>query len=197
MKKILIVELILLFAGCAGKNHSSPTMAQQSGQMGVQLKAGPQAIAKANNPAAPANAQQKTSIGKGKAIINTQNSPTDTDSFWVETIDVDGNGTVETASLLWDDEDRVLFISYEDNFVCKNGGAGSGAILMGINGAGNPRKRLVGSGFYVVELDKSECGAQEAGLWGCRFDANGNPTTCGVAILDEKNDDIIIVTASE
>src|ERR1700757_1920641 len=121
MKKILIVGLVLFFVGCTGKSHSSSSMAQQSGQTGVQLKADPQAMAKANNPIPPANAQQKTSIGKGKATINTQNSPTDTDSFWVETIDVDGNGTVETASLLWDDEDRVLFISYQDTFNCKNG----------------------------------------------------------------------------
>ena len=197
MKKVLMVGLILLFAGCAREKHTSPSMSQQSGQTGVQLKAGPQAMAKANNPTPPANAQQKTSIGKGKATINTKNSPTDTDSFWVESIDVDGNGTIETANLLWDDEDKVLFISYEDNFKCKNGAPGSGSILMGINGAGNPRKRPAGSGFYVVDFDKSECGMQEAGLWGCRFDANGNPTTCGVAILDEKNDDIIIVTATE
>jgi hypothetical protein len=200
MKRLTQISTILaliLFAGCAGKNNSSPSMAQQGGQMGVQLKPGPQAIAKANNPAPSANAQQKTSIGKGRATINTQNSPTDTDSFWVESIDVDGNGTVETANLLWDDEDRVLFISYEDDFKCKNGGTGSGSILMGINGADNPRKRPAGSGFYVVDFDKSECGMQEAGLWGCRFDVNGNPTTCGVAILDEKNDDIIIVTVSK
>jgi hypothetical protein len=197
MKRILIVGLVLFFVGCAGKNPSSSSTAQQSSQVGVQLNAGPQAIAKATNPTPLPNAQQKTSIGNGKATINTQNSPTDTDSFWVETIDVDGDGDVETANLLWDDEDRVLFISYEDDFKCKNGATGSGTILMGINAAGNPRKRPAGSGFYVVDLDKSECGAQEASLWGCKFNANGNPTVCGAAVIDDKNDDIIIVTASE
>ena len=174
-----------------------PSMAQQSGQTGVQLKPNTQTMTKANNPAPPANAQQKTSAGKGSASIGTKNAPTDTDSFWVESIDVDGNGDVETADLLWDDEDKVLLIYYEDDFTCKDGKPGSGAILIGINGADNPRKRPAGSGFYIVSLDEGECGAQEAGLWGCKFDANGNATACGVAVLDEKNDDLVIVTVSE
>src|SRR3990170_8771770 len=175
-----------------------PCMAQQNGQTGVQLKPNTQTMTKANNPAPPANAQQKTSAGKGSASIGTKNSPDDTDSFWVESIDVDGNGDVETADLLWDDEDKVLLIYYEDDFTCNNGTTGSaGAILMGINGADNPRKRPAGSGFYMVSLDEGECGAQEAGLWGCKFDAKGNNTACGVAVLDEKNDDLVIVTVSE
>ncbi|MGH7802370.1 MAG: hypothetical protein ACREOW_17375 [Thermodesulfobacteriota bacterium] len=173
------------------------SMAQQSGQTGVQLKPGTQAMSKANDPAPPANAKQKSSAGKGSATIGTKNSPTDTDSFWVESIDVDGNGDVETADLLWDDEDKVLLIYYEDDFTCDNGAPGSGGILMGINGADNPRKRPAGSGFYVVSLDEGECGAEEASLWGCKFDATGNETACGVAVLDEKNDDLVIVTASE
>jgi hypothetical protein len=34
-----------------------------------------------------------------------------------------------------------------------------------------------------------------AGVYGCKFDAKGNPTACGVAIVDDKNDDIVIGTA--
>ena len=148
--QISITAVALIFATllCA-----LPSMAQQGNQMGAQLKPGTQAMAKSNNPAPPANAEQKASAGKGSATIGTKNTPTDTDSFWVESIDVDGNGDVETADLLWDDEDKVLFIYYEDDFTCKNGAAGSGVILMGINGADNPRKRPAGSGFYMVSLD--------------------------------------------
>ena len=195
MKKILILALILL-AGCAGKNDSSPSMSQQGGQMGAQLKPGPQVTAMANNPVPPANAQQQTSVGEGSMTMGTNNSPTDTDSYWEESIDVDGNGDVETADFLWDDEDKILLIYYEDDFTCDNGAPGSGATLMGINGADNPRGRPAGSGFYIVSLDESECGAQEAALWGCKFDASGNDTACGIAALDEKNDDLVIVTAS-
>jgi len=197
MKKIVQISTTAVTLIFGALLCALPSMAQQGGQTGVQLKPNTQTMTKANNPAPPANAQQKTSAGKGSASIGTKNAPTDTDSFWVESIDVDGNGDVETADLLWDDEDKVLLIYYEDDFTCKNGAVGSGAILMGINGADNPRKRPAGSGFYIVSLDEGECGAEEAGLWGCKFDANGNATACGVAVLDEKNDDLVIVTVSE
>jgi hypothetical protein len=49
----------------------------------------------------------------------------------------------------------------------------------------------------VVDVDKGECGAQAAGLLGCKFDASGAETACGVVTIDEKNDDITIVTASK
>jgi hypothetical protein len=151
----------------------------------------------ANNPAPPADAQQQASVGEGSMSMGTNNSPDDTDFYWEETIDVDGNGDVETADLLWDDEDKILLVYYEDDFTCDNGSPGSGSVLMAINAADNSRGRPAGSGFYIVSLDESECGAQEAALWGCKFDGNGNDTACGVAILDEKNDDLVIVTANE
>jgi hypothetical protein len=34
-------------------------------------------------------------------------------------------------------------------------------------------------------------------LWGCTFDASGKETACGVAALDEKSDDLVIVTAAK
>ena len=196
MKRILILALIL-FAGCAGSDYSSTNVAEQSSQMGAQLKPGPQVTAMANNPAPPADAQQQASVGEGSMTMGTNNSPDDTDFYWEEAIDVDGNGDVETADLLWDDEDKILLVYYEDDFTCDNGSPGSGSVLMAINAADNSRGRPAGSGFYIVSLDESECGAQEAALWGCKFDGNGNDTACGVAILDEKNDDLVIVTANE
>jgi hypothetical protein len=48
-----------------------------------------------------------------------------------------------------------------------------------------------------VALDEGECHAKEAGLYGCKFDANGNATACGVATVDEKNDDVVIVEAAK
>jgi len=49
-----------------------PSMAQQNGQTGVQLKPNTQTMTKANNPAPPANAQQKASAGKGSTTIGTR-----------------------------------------------------------------------------------------------------------------------------
>ncbi len=82
-------------------------------------------------------------------------------------------------------------------FGCKNGGTATAELLIGINAAGNPRKRPAGSGFWVASLDKGECGAQAAGMWGCKFDASGAETACGVAAIDEKTDDLIIATVAK
>jgi hypothetical protein len=164
----------------------------------MNIKVPPALIAKANDPKPPANASQKTSIGKGKTAANTANSATDTDSFWVEQIDVDGDGDVEAASLLWDDEDKVLYVYDEnDSLVCADGAPANADLLIAINGKGNARHRPAGSGFYLVSLDATECKAEVAETFGCKFDAKGNPTACGVAEVDDRNDDIIIATASK
>jgi hypothetical protein len=61
----------------------------------------------------------------------------------------------------------------------------------------NGRNTPAGSGWYVMDLDESECKAKMAGLYGCKFDTNGNATACGMATLDEKNDDLVIVEATK
>jgi hypothetical protein len=72
--------------------------------------------AKANAPTPSARATKKASIGKGKAAVSTANAGDDTDSFWVEEIDIDGDGTAEATDVLWDDEDKVLFLYAEGEF---------------------------------------------------------------------------------
>lgn len=76
-------------------------------------------------------------------------------------------------------------------------GTATAALLVATYAAGNTGKKPAGSGFWVADLDKGECGAQAAAMWGCKFDASGNETTCGAAVLDETNDDLTIVTASK
>jgi hypothetical protein len=170
--------------------------AQLAGAIAI-VQPGPGIIEKATAPQPPANATKVTQAGKGKTIVNTANSPDDTDLAWIENIDMDGNGKPEVTDIVWDDEDKVLYMHAGTQFRCAKGGTGEGDLLIGINGKGNPRGRAVGSGFYVVSLDEGECGAKAAGLYGCRFDAKGNATTCGVATIDDKNDDITIATVSE
>jgi hypothetical protein len=194
MRSRTSVVLALAFAFVL---YALPGLAQESDDTGVVLKPSQDVINKAENPAPPADAQQKTSIGKDGMTVNTANSPDDTDSFWIQQIDIDGDGTAESANLIWDDEDKILYFYYEGAFKCRNGETGSGAALIGVNGKDNPRQKPAGSGFFAVSLDKDECGAEEAGLWGCRFDAGGNPTACGTVAIDDKYDDIIIMTASE
>lgn len=157
----------------------------------------PGAIQKKAAGAPPASATKAKSAGKSAAKVSTANSASDDDSFWVEKVDIDGDGNVEDANLVWDDEDKVLFAWKEGTFTCRNGATGTGEVMVAVNAAGNTRNRPAGSGFWVAAVDKSECGAQAAGLWGCRFDASGTETACGVATLDEKTDELVIVTVSK
>ena len=165
----------------------------QSAATGPTVK--PAAVASQAGSTPPASATPTKSAGANKEKVSTANSATDDDSFWSERIDVDGDGDVEDTNVVWDDEDKILFAYSSGAFSCKNGGTATAELLVATNAAGNPRGRPAGSGFWLADLDKGECGAQAAGLWGCKFDATGSETACGVAVLDEKNDDLVIATA--
>ena len=156
----------------------------------------PAAVAQKAGSPPPANAKTTKTAGSNKTAVSTANSASDDDSFWIEKIDVDGDGDAEDANLVWDDEDKVLFAYSAGTFACRNGGTATAELLVVAYGEGNTFKRPVGSGFWVADLDAGECNAKAAGLWGCKVDAKGNPTACGVATLDAKTDDLIIVTAS-
>jgi hypothetical protein len=157
-------------------------------------KANPAVIAKGRDPKPAAGAKKTNTIGKGKLAVKTDNASADTDSFWVEELDINDDGKLEETDLLYDDEDKVLYLFAETDFACADGQSeGRGAMLMAINGQGNRRNKPAGSGWYLVELDAGECSAQTAALWGCRFDANGNRTECGLAQAQVVEDDIIIV----
>ena len=187
--KLGTVVIAGLFAG------TSSLILAQANTTGPTVK--PAAVAKKAGAAAPAGAKTAKSAGGKKAMVSTANSATDDDSFWAEKLDVDGDGDVEDSNLVWDDEDGILFSYTVGAFGCKNGGTATAELLIGINAAGNPRKRPAGSGFWLADLDKGECGAQSAAMWGCKFDASGAETACGVATLDEKTDDLVIVAAAK
>ena len=57
----------------------------------------------------------------------------DIDSFWIEKLDVDGNGDVEDTNLVWDDEDRILFAYSVGAFTCRNGGTETGKLRIATN----------------------------------------------------------------
>ena len=156
-----------LFAG------ASSLILAQGTATGPAVK--PAAVAKKAGTAAPADA--KTDEDPPASTMNrvsTANSATDADSFWVEKLDVDGDGDVEDTNLVWDDEDGILFAYTVGVFGCKNGGTATAELLIGINAAGNPRgsdRQAPGSGS--PSLDKGECGAQAAAMWGCKFEVTG------------------------
>jgi hypothetical protein len=151
-------------------------------------------VAAATKSMPPAKATKGSSVGKGKAMAKSANSATDQDSVWVEEIDIDGDGDVETVDALWDDEDKVLFLSDETDVACAlTDGVASSSLLVALFGQGNTAKKPVGSGWYVVDLDAGECAVEEADLYGCNFDAKGNPTACEAATIDYATDEIVWV----
>lgn len=191
--KVMVWSLVLSF-GLSGAVAAETGSASQSAA-GVAVKP-KTAIAKAKSPSPAADASQKTTIGKGKAAVNTANPDDEGDSFWVESIDIDEDGNVEEVDVLYDDEDKMLFLFADGDFTCEDGKTGEGALLVAVNQDGNSRGQLAGSGWYIVEVDAQECQAEVEGLYGCKFDADGTVTACGLVTIDEKNDDIIIATAA-
>ena len=146
---------------------------------------------KATNPVPAGNAQgktQKNSVGKGPLTVTTE-QPVD---FWQEQVAFGGGGMV-TTDFLYDPNVGVLYGYREDDFKCANGQPASGGILEALNTASNKAGKPVGSGWYAVELDAGKCAAKESGVYGCKFDASGNPTECGAATINARTGDIDVV----
>ena len=133
----------------------------------------------------PLGAKPATSLGQAPLAVFTANGETDEDSFWIERIDIDGDGDVEESHLLWDDEDNVLYAFSSGPFACKDGQAATYDLLVAARGKNS-------SGFWVANLDPGECGVKTGGPWGCTFDASRNPDSCGPAKIDDKNDSLIV-----
>lgn len=199
--KLSIIILAVAVASCSSQPSSTDTPAAStsaSSSAGATPSAGTKvqrtdAVAtKAKAVTPPANAKTDTAVGWAESSIGTANEDTDSDSLWVEEIDFDGDGNSESAELLWDDEDKVLFIAEEGPFTCINGDKGDGGLLMAIFADGNARAKPAGSGWWVSNLDAGECGVKNAGIYGCRFGEDGLATECGAITVDEDTDDVTI-----
>jgi hypothetical protein len=149
-------------------------------------------VAKAKTLKPPANAKKGTMVGKkGKVSASTSNAPGDTDSVWVQQIDIDGDGDMDTVDALWDDEDKVLYLYDELDVDCAmTDGMASTSLLVAVYGDGNTAKQKSGSGFWVASLDEGECLAEETDVYGCTFDAMGNATMCDE--VDTWVDDVLV-----
>jgi hypothetical protein len=167
------------------------TAGQSTGQVGLDSKQKPSSttVAAAKNIKPPANAKQATTIGTGRVTVNRSNPS----YVWTEEVDYDSDGTKEKTDFLYDPVDKMTFLFVEKDFACAGGTSrGSGGILIAVYNEGNKLRRPAGSGWYVAELDKGECNAQAAALWGCKFDENGNATVCGLVVA-QAQDDIEVV----
>ncbi len=183
-----------LVASAGSLFYSTTRMSAAQGATAIGISVMPGAVAKRAMMAPSASATRTRIAGKGPLEISTAKSPGHDDSAWLEQLDIDGDGEVEDTNLVWDDEDKVLYAFSSGTFSCKSGGTAMADLLVAANGPGNRKNRPVGSGFWVANLDKDECAAEAAGLWGCRFDGSGTATACGMASVDSKNDDLVILT---
>jgi len=174
---------------------SAATTRAEMPTVNVKVATNLQARAKAPNP--PANAKQKKHIGKGQTALSTANSPEDGDSFWVEQIDINSDGSTEETEFLYDDEDKVLYAYAKVACDCASGGRSKGGLLYAIYCQGNAHGKPAGSGWWVAALDIGECGAKSAGLYGSKFDAKGNITASGIVVFDAEHDDIIVAIAKK
>jgi hypothetical protein len=193
MKTAVLIASMVIGLGFAKKPNSSQS--QNSHTVAPKVTVGAALKTEANSPAAPASAKQqsqKTAIGKGKLAVKASGPS----SFWIDEVDADDDGVVENNQFLYDAKRDMLFTYREDDFGCANGGTASGGILEALYAKGNPSGKPVGSGWYVVNLEAGKCGAKESGVYGCKFDAAGNPTECGVATINNATGEIDLVVAN-
>jgi type II secretory pathway pseudopilin PulG len=187
MKNTIIVALAISFGLTAVKAAE-----QQAAQQGAPtVKTGSALQSKANSPTPPAaakNKSQKTAIGKGKASAKAS-APS---SYWTEEIDVHDDGTAETTEFLYDAQRGIVYAYGEDDFACANGNPERGGILEAVYAAGNKGGKPVGSGYYIVGLNAGQCAMKKAGAYGCKFDANGNPTECGAISVNDATGEVTV-----
>jgi hypothetical protein len=176
-------------------DQQSAAREKPSPNQGVNYQAPKKVRDKAMNPTPASNAMQqskKSSIGKGKMMVNTSKD----NSFWVEQVDLDGTGHPMDTQMLWDDTDKVLYSAASKTFQCKDGASANGDLLMAIYAKGNSAGKPAGSGWWMAGSDQGLCKMPTQQTYGCKFDATGKNTACGMATLDDQTHEMTIVEAT-
>jgi hypothetical protein len=192
MKKTI---LIACFAIAFGFGTSASAQSSAAQQNAPTVKTGSALKAKAATPAPSSTAKnqsKKTSIGKGKAAVKAS-TPS---SYWTEEVDVHDDGSVETTEFLYDAQRGIVYAYGEDDFSCANGKPEKAGILEAVYAAGNPAGKPVGSGYYMVGLNAGQCAAKKAGAYGCKFDANGDPTECGALAVNDATGEVTVAVVN-
>ena len=99
---------------------------------------------------------------------------------------------LKPLKFLYDAQRGIVYAYSEDDFTCANGKPEKAGILEAVYAAGNKTGKPVGSGYYVVDLNAGQCAAKEAGAYGCKFDADGNPTECGAIAVDDATGEVTV-----
>ena len=187
--------LILVLAAAFGLSMNAGAQSPAAQQGAPTVKTGSALKAKAASPAPSAtatNKSQKTAIGKGKAAAKAS-APS---SYWTEEVDLHDDGSVETTQFLYDAQRGIVYAYSEDDFTCANGKPEKAGILEAVYAAGNKAGKAVGSGYYAVSLNAGQCAAKKAGTYGCKFDANGDPTECGAVVVNDATGEVTVAVVN-
>jgi len=194
LREVRMHNLSFLTATLAmlGAAFVTPAQSQAPPANSPTVKVGSAVAAKAASPTPgpkAKNQNQQTSIGKGAASVKAS-APS---AYWTDLVDIDDDGMVEDNQFLFDAKRGMLYTYREDDFKCADGTPQNGQVLMAIYTKGNIAGMPVGSGWYVVALTAGQCGEREPGLFGCKFDANGNLKRCGAAVIHENSGELELV----
>jgi hypothetical protein len=192
MKNMILITGLAVALGLSADAAAQSTAAQQGAPT---VKTGAALKAKAASPApsdTAKNQSQKTTIGKGKATAKAS-APS---SYWTEEVDLHDDGSVETTEFLYDAQRGIVYAYGEDDFTCANGKPEKAAILEAVYATGNKAGKPVGSGYYVVSLNAGQCAAKKAGAYGCKVDANGDPTECGTMVVNDATGEVTVAVVN-
>ena len=181
-----VVWLLALFSVAAvGQGSVGP----------VDFQVAPEVQNRYQSPSPGPHATGKTkqaAIGKGNARIDTGDPG---NQFWIEPSDLSGTGAIVNAEMLWDGSSKIFYAFAHTTLRCTHGKTTEADVLIGIYGKRNILSKTAGSGWWVVDLAQNECQATLAGLYGCKFDSQGNNLACGRAEVDPRLNDMAIVEA--
>lgn len=171
-----------------------------SAQSPAQYKPGPDVKNKAASPQPGNTARQQSNqgtIGGDDADDDVRiKTGHENNSFWVEEIDLDGNGMMTASEMLWDDTNKVLYVYADDKaLTCTNGQRADGDLMIATYAAGNKAKKPAGSGWWMADFDLGECGVRKEGTFGCKFNAQGENTACGLVDVDDRTNELTIIEA--
>ena len=186
-KLCIILSCLILCAFVAGAQ-------QQPASPQVEVPILPKA--RAMTPAPPVDAKHKAmknTLGEGRVTVTTPGPST----YWEEHNAMGQiiQGVV-TTSFLFDQKAGILYAYRNGDFACNNSNM-SGNVLEAVYTQGNPGGQPVGSGWYIAELNAGQCGAAKDGIFGCKFNAEGQKTACGVATKNPQTGEVDFAEVSE
>ena len=162
----------------------------------VNFQPGPELQARYQSPSSAkgaTNSTRKAVIGSGKTSIDTGDPK---NSFWTEPADLSGSGAVSNADMLWDASSKILYAYSQMTLRCTHGKTIEGGILIAVYGKKNFLSKPPGSGWWMVDLEQGQCQAPLAGLYGCKFGADGQTFACGRAEIDPRINDMVVVEST-